>query len=738
MRCTALAIALIAGGTTLSAKDLSAEDAMAVAANFRSNEGMRFAPADVKMSIAYSGLTDSGVAYYAVNYGKNEGFALVSGDDRAPEVLGYSTTGEFPAGELPLNVKWWLAEYARQIDYIREHATGTYNVKAQANRQNIPQLLHVAWDQDAPYNNLCPTVRGGRAVTGCVATAMAQVMKYYNWPVKSEGQCTYNGRTVTLNTTFDWDNMLDTYMSGKYTTAQGTAVAQLMFDCGRSVDMEYSSSASGAYTDYIPGAFYRNFGYDKSIAYSIREYYSDTEWDDMMYAELAAGRPIVYGGNTRSQEGHQFIADGYENGYYHINWGWSGAYDGYFLLDALDPDGQGIGGGSSAFNYDQDAVYRIMKPCGGSIQIEVVGPGNFANTKSGQDYFGITNTTMQGVNGFINLTGSDFTVMLGVKVVDVNDSSKVKYYEEGSNVPFVCWDTVVDGFGLNMSDLADGIYIVSPMVKSTEGEWYPIRMPADMVNALKLTVSNGKHTYSKADVDPVGPDDPTVKVEKITLDATSLKIAPGASYQLTATVMPEDATDKTLKWESMNEAKATVDNNGLVTGVATGTAMIRVSSTDGSNLSATCVVDVNPKYGENDDPIAVESIVLGNTKISLKEGEGFQLDATVIPTNATDKSLEWRSGNDAVATVNNTGYVTGISVGTTIVIVSALDGSDVQASCLVTVLENESGVDSIDANVCGSVYNAQGLLLMREATVDDLKKLPAGLYIFYGKKVIVR
>lgn len=207
-------------------------------------------------------------------------------------------------------------------------------------------LLTDEWSQYEPYNMMCPTVDSSLCLTGCVAHSMAEVMRYYRYPERGTGEYTYydeKGCKQTLTAVFsdhkyDWDNMLDHYDEGGYTQTQAKAVAQLLYDCGVSVNMRYGTSASGAKIVYQPAALVNHFGYDEGLQMRFRSFYTQKEWDSMLKTELANGRPILMVGNSYT-ESHAFTCDGYDtDGYYHINWGWGGEANGYYYMPFLSPD----------------------------------------------------------------------------------------------------------------------------------------------------------------------------------------------------------------------------------------------------------------------------------------------------------------------------------------------------------------------------------------------------------------
>lgn len=305
--------------------------------------------------------------YYVFDKGTNEGFIIVSGDDQTIDVLGYCDEGSFDYEQLPPNMQEWLDDYAEQLTRIQAGAPVIR--KAASTHPKVDQLMTSKWSQGSPYNNSCPMDGGSRSVTGCVATAMAQILYYNREKSVTETQATIpaftswtkniNVNAVPAGSPIDWENMKDTY--GSATDIQKKAVADLMFYCGASVKMDYTNSASGAQSWDAYQAFINYFGYGSSTRYvSYSDGLTDTEWDNLVYAEMAAGRPVYISGANASI-GHAFVCDGYDgNLRYHINWGWAGQSDGFYYLTNLTPgDGQGIGGSSDGYNTYRQIVVGL-------------------------------------------------------------------------------------------------------------------------------------------------------------------------------------------------------------------------------------------------------------------------------------------------------------------------------------------------------------------------------------------
>ena len=323
--------------------------------------------------------------YIFVNDG-GTGFVVMSADDIAHPVLAYSETSGFDAADIPSNVAGWLNGYDRTIgeaiahqavasDEVTSEWTALANgfVPAPKSTTAVSPLLSTTWDQGSPYNAQCPGSSFNRAPTGCVATAIAQVMKYWSYPSKGMGShtytCSYYSQTLSANfgtTTYNWNSMPNSVNSSN------SSVATLMFHCGVATEMNYTPSGSGAqmvaYYDYANDysaetALKKFFGYISTLHGERKVAYTDAEWISMLKADLDAGRPIPYSGFDSDNSGHAFVCDGYNNNnQFHFNWGWSGSYDGYFSVNALTPGGGGWGGGSYDYSYGQCAIFGIEPP----------------------------------------------------------------------------------------------------------------------------------------------------------------------------------------------------------------------------------------------------------------------------------------------------------------------------------------------------------------------------------------
>lgn len=287
--------------------------------------------------------------FYVFNDRANGGYVVVSGDERMPDVLAYSYDGQIDANNVPCNMQAWLEEYAEQVKYLRAHPEAKATRRTATERENVGPLLTCWFSQGFPddsrgyYNIKCPKVGDSYCYTGCVATAMAQIMYYYQWPKQTTDTIPgYQTASYQIDipttpvTMIDWDNMLSEYQYYMpYSDRQIDAISTLMMLCGTSVQMDYWIKESGAKIDDARKAFPNYFGYDDMIESVWRERYNTDEWEKIMYDELKDRRPILYSGHKINGAGHAFVLDGYVDGYFHINWGWGGA-ESYVLMTDVE------------------------------------------------------------------------------------------------------------------------------------------------------------------------------------------------------------------------------------------------------------------------------------------------------------------------------------------------------------------------------------------------------------------
>ena len=465
--------------------------------------------------------------YYVFPNGTDKGFTIVSGDDSMPDIVGYSASGTYDESMVPEAMTYFLKEYSNLVEAVKAG-----DGKAQRTLEErrgvtvapaVSPLVNGHGGQGTPFNNLCPYyATGKRSVTGCVATAMAQVMAYWKYPKELKADIpsyvtTTNNISVRGETggqAYDWDNMRTEYKSA-YTTAEADAVAKLMLHCGKAVEMDYGAS-SGAVVTHKKLATY--FGYDKDLMLTVsRSSFSLSEWITLIDNELKAGRPILYSGRS-SDAGHLFVCDGSDGeGLYHINWGWNGNQDGYFDITILNPDKGGIGSGNAEDGYSKDCMMIIgMQPDNGIVDEPLVNLPLVQAYKYNRDGYKSSFTITQGVRQ--NASGS-FQLTIGDAFFSNTDdtfSGKLAYGVsdgKGGYTPIAQIDSKVQLGGLFFTTKvywspAPGTYTIYALYcASGENTWHKCAY-ANGLAPYKVTATDTQLSMTKsmlsATLKPVG------------------------------------------------------------------------------------------------------------------------------------------------------------------------------------------------------------------------------------------
>ena len=472
---------------SLFAQQVDVSTALQVAKNFYAGQHLQKSAANLELYATQKvenlqKSAEQPVAYYIFNDG-SEGFVMVAGDYRISPILGYSTTGSFDTTGMPDNLRWWLKHYEDEISACLSEADeqgsdllwaayidGT--VAATLGATAVSPLVKTRWNQMYPYNNLCPydSKAKYRCPSGCVATAMAQILKFWEYPKKGVGSHSFTHDkygTLSANfgsTSYDWAHMSNTYPSGSDTVSR-MAVATLMYHCGVSVDMEYDTSGSGAVV-YMPDKYVQYYGFydartalknyfdcDTVLGYYRSDYNNLTDWTNLLKSELNAGRPILYAG-TGNAGGHAFVCDGYDNnGKFHINWGWGGTSDGYFGISALNPSALGAGGGAGGFNTNQQALF--VRP--GTGDNEPYDLRLYSNMKISRDTIPL-NAAFSVTALIANYGDSNYSGGYAIGIYK-SDGSFVAYMDTKTNRKLTAgyYDSVVFTTS-GMSSLNNGIY----------------------------------------------------------------------------------------------------------------------------------------------------------------------------------------------------------------------------------------------------------------------------------------
>ncbi len=667
LRCC-LAVLLLLPSLSLYAGPVSEAEARQKVQTFLQQRGKKTSSQRVKLMKKgrRTGAPASSVGYYLFNLGETDGFVIVSGDDRTTAILGYADSGSINEDDMPDGLRYLLEGYEEQMANIPESAGVPVH---RSSRTAIEPLIQTRWNQGSPYNYRCPMIGDMRTVTGCVATSFAQLMYYHKYPTEScalipaysTNTQDKDGKKITLDvpelpaTTFKWDKMCQGYITvdpetGKRTVVgtdeEQDAVAELMQYCGSSVEMMYGLNGNGgssAYNEAIPFALKTYFGYDGGVSHAYRKNYSYAGWVDLIYNELAASRPVILGGQAAGG-GHSFICDGYDTNdhagadgdYFHMNWGWGGSSDGYFLLSVLQPWEQGIGGSSTldGFSFGQDVVYGIQPPVGGNadycMSLEGQHLGGDDKTKSSKTFNRNVEGAFTGISIYYDVwnyyygSNNSFDVALQlqnasgnvVQTFDTHETDAMAWNDNYSATPVVSIpSTVADGTyyikvmsrlhgGANWQECYDGnAYKMTATIADNQ---LTINVP--IPNNVKPTTATlsvtgdylygHEQTVTAAITGGEGPynGDVILRVDDKAVVGTIVNIAAGETKELQFSYIPNRAGSNTLKlWNRRS--------GGTQIGTAE-TVAINLSLSDNKN---------NNTAVNNNDGVTTDVILDGRT-----------------------------------------------------------------------------------------------------------------------------
>lgn len=503
---------------TATAGPVSLEQAQAIALRSINSVQMNVKggarPGSAKLTLAMTMTADGAAAsatsaplYYVFNKGADGGFVIVAGDDRMRPVLAYTDEGSFELDKLNPAVQWWLDAIGHVAsEVVAGNRTPAQGVSARASSASaVEPLIRTEWDQTAPYNNFCPDdpAHGGKSLTGCVATAMAQIFYYLKYPTAGKGEVSYSSRTHGIaisenlaDYTFDYDKMELTY-DADATGEAADAVAELMYACGVAVGMDYCAGASGSHLTVHH--LVDHFGLYESCKSLRRQFATTDDWESTIIGELSAGRPVFYSAQSGAYGGHAFICDGYDgDGLFHINWGWNGYLNGYFDLMSLDCYGQA----GTGFSIDQEIIYDLRPAVDTPtddknvpIYYYAVKPNTTETEAGGQVSYEIWNLGTYYEALDCNIGTALYADTEGKTLVDGTCDEPFNIGSRENYTWVYSWDmsyTLPD-------DLADGEYYLRPVWSKTDGKFSPMPCAVGAGGApyLVVTVSGGSVTVAE-------------------------------------------------------------------------------------------------------------------------------------------------------------------------------------------------------------------------------------------------
>jgi len=447
--------------------------------------------------------------YYIFNNENESGFVIISGSDLMREVIGYSANSSFSETDtekLPENLRNWLAWISYATSYLEEHPEAALTA---ADRRSVASpvapLMQSKWDQGNPYNTYCPLIKDRgtqRYQTGCVATAIGQIVRYHlnkNQKVlKGIGQHEYKRDRTTYSVDFSANTydykLMPLSLTSSSTASEINEVSKLLYHIGVGVNMNYAEDGSGAFNFDGESLLKEHFGFNSNISYIKRAYYSYEEWNDLLLNEIQNGRPVLYGGNSEAG-GHSFVLEGVDqDGLFYINWGWGGLDDGYFDINLLNPQSLFTGQYASAdgFAYYQDAIINICMEEGAGTKLSplIIDKTLTAEIKGDSLHFDeiiFFNLSTQAATGEIELLLKKETETISqTKLEDVSNlAGHDSQSGEGG-----CF---ISSFSYYIpKDLADGVYQLWFYFKEDGKEASKIRAYYPDVAYVTLKVANGK------------------------------------------------------------------------------------------------------------------------------------------------------------------------------------------------------------------------------------------------------
>ena len=466
-------------------------------------------------------------SYYVFN-NVGGGFIIISGDDSTEPVLGYSDDGFFDPEQMPDNMKAFLERYEAEVEFARANrlpSAEAWDGYIEASHVIAP-LVPATWGQDDPFSQKCFTTSGNISATGCVATAMAQIMYTYKWPQQQTGEIpAYSSYEALPPTVFQWSKMID-YYSGSEADGQKDAVADLMLYCGHSVQMSYYGSSAGAETYKSALALRDYFGYSSDINLINRVCFTPTEWHNMIYNELACRRPVIMGGYS-AFGGHAFICDGYDgHGLFHFNWGWYGRHNGYYRMQAIpdysfNPDYGGftsrltaiVGISPNAVVHPFTEVVPVLK--GRIVGFEFRGSTTEIDYNPKNNFSGLSQLKVD----FCSPTLDWYS--FGLAIYDSegnrlpNQLKGVTSYNPPGGYTYTTTSSLT-GFG---KGLTDGTYQIRPVSRAYDSDEWLDCIDNERIY-IKVVIANGRASFSIVNNDAAGIEVTDVEKKNGTIKMT--------------------------------------------------------------------------------------------------------------------------------------------------------------------------------------------------------------------------
>lgn len=523
------------------------------------------------LRLMYTQKVDDKTLFYVFET-TEDGFLIASANDNANAVLGYTGNGTFKEALAIPSFKAWVGDCSKALTWVANQPESAFKddynrqglLRSKATRAYLPQTVSplletIAWNQGAPYNKFCPLVQGSKCATGCVATAMAMVMKYWQWPIHGTGEVSYTTTSYGIElsadfsqSTYEWHSMLNQY-DGDYSDEEADAVAKLMSDVGISIRMNYGPS-SGTSAARVPLAFANYFYYNKGVKFLQRCFCTTEEWNSIIKGELAEKRPVLMSGiNYIESVGHEFVLDGYNaQGLYHVNWGWGGTSNGYFDVNFMSPDYQGIGGSNGGYVAEQSILTDLY-------------PDKEGNTEYTYNLFACRGLTFNDKKEFHLTIQNCSLIPFGgeVGIIAEKDGVVIAHATDSfAEMEIPSMERMglyykLDELGLTASQIGEGNKCyVYPAYKDANGNYVKLAAPVYEAGCLAINCRNGALAVD-------GPEDNVAKLSQVSLALDGLAF-PGYPIYFKVQVKNEEGAEEfnNLLGVEITNAKGTVFGTG--------------------------------------------------------------------------------------------------------------------------------------------------------------------------------
>lgn len=475
-------ISLVGYGRTLSVNEAIEYANKTSIAHFKQSNMMSPMSINSKKEVTYelkhTIKTSGRPTVYVVDKSSGGFMLLAANNDVGNGLLGYVDSGSFNSDSIPEGLQYMLEAFNDAVYYADILEDKQEKKYVYQKKPSISPLVISKWSQGSKFKKYCPEVNGETCYVGCSAVAVGQILNYHRYPEHGKGSISYKAsrlnRTIEYNfeeNPFKWEN-INPNLTEPGTEAMWDAVAQLLYASGVACKSNYSLSGTSSTISNMQTSLCNIFEYSYQCQNISRSWYTNKEWEDIVYNELFNGRPVLYSGVSETDGGHAFICDGYNNGYFHINWGWWGAYDGYFLLSALDPNHQSIG-----FSRKESILIGLEpKLDNPSYTPTLVVSGDLRFNKTAESLNSGGELQIKGTTGIFNQSLYKVEGSFGLKMTNIETNDVV--YIQAKKPSSINPNNVVISYYIDIENLPkEGTWVTTPsFIQDSDSTWYDVNV----------------------------------------------------------------------------------------------------------------------------------------------------------------------------------------------------------------------------------------------------------------------